>query len=141
MASGLLEQRLIHDVVGRLETGLEIAEGCFLACFAAPRKPPLGDFIEVLGAPLDSLDFRVLIEDVAVGTGIPSVWPQAVQRIDDERQRLEIHFHLLDRFGRSPFVYGRNGENRLTGIHWFVGQSQFGPADWSGILWPRLHVG
>ena len=50
----------------------------------------------------------------------PCVWssrPQAVERIDHERQRFVVNDDLFDRFGRRQFVDRRDGENRLALEH------------------------
>ena len=55
--------------------------------------------------------------------------PQADERIDDERQRLELDLDLLDRFGGRELVDRRDRENRLAVVHRLVGQRSFACAD------------
>ncbi len=52
--------------------------------------------------------------DVALRARVRAAGPQADQRIDDERQRLELDLDLLDRFGRGQFVDRRHREDRLA---------------------------
>src|SRR6266516_3201482 len=54
--------------------------------------------------------------------------PQALDRIDDERQWLETDVDPLDRFGGRQFVDRGDGENRLALIEWLVGQRALGAA-------------
>ena len=51
---------------------------------------------------------------------------KAVERIDDERQRLEIDDDLFDRFGGGELVNRGDGEDRLARVERLVGQRAFG---------------
>ena len=66
--------------------------------------------------------------DVAVEARVGAARPQALDRIDDERQRLEIDVDALDRLRGGRFVDGRDGENRLALIERLVGQRALGAA-------------
>ena len=49
---------------------------------------------------------------------------QALERIDHERQRLEVDDDLFDRFRGELFAVGGEGENRLAFVDRFVGQRE-----------------
>ena len=65
---------------------------------------------------------------------LPSVRPlapsgtQALERIDDKRQRLEIELDALDRLGRRRLVNRGDGQNRLALIERLVRQRALGAA-------------
>jgi hypothetical protein len=50
---------------------------------------------------------------------------QALEGIDDERQRLQIERDFLDGFCRGQFVDGRHGENRLALVDRLVCERNF----------------
>ena len=61
--------------------------------------------------------------DVALDARVRAAGPQADQRIDDERQPLDIDLNLLDGFGGGEFVDRADGQNRLALIDRLVGES------------------
>ena len=65
---------------------------------------------------------------------------QTDQRIDRERQRLELDHDLLDRFGRGQFVDGRDGENRLAFVHRLLRQRCVRPACWRLTFSPSVRA-
>src|SRR5262249_44435245 len=60
---------------------------------------------------------------VAGGARVRAAWPQALDHVDDERQRLEFDVDPLDRLGRGELVYGRQCENRFALIQRLVGEA------------------
>ena len=130
----LEEQRLFDDVVGVGEALLQVAVGPFVLEHAsghlallAVRAPRGG---EVLGRPLDALDHRLhagvgpLADDaVAVGQGVRPARRDRVQRVERERQRLEVDVDLLDRVGGDLLAHRGDGKHRLALVLGVVGQS------------------
>ena len=60
--------------------------------------------------------------DVAADARVGPAGPQAVQRIDDEGQRLELDLDFLDRLGRGELVDGGDGQDRLALVDRLVGE-------------------
>jgi hypothetical protein len=63
--------------------------------------------------------------DIALGSRVRPSRPQALNRIHGERQQLEVHLDLLDRFGRGQLVHRRDGENGVADVQRLVGQAAF----------------
>ena len=68
---------------------------------------------------------RRRIHDVALRACVRTAGPQADERIDHERQRLEFDDDLLDRLGGGQFVDGGDGENRLAFVQRLHRQAAF----------------
>ena len=126
--------------VGGLEAGIEIAERPLLERLAH-RQPSRFAFVisEVGGRPFHGFgDWRWsrtlgpgrwwtrCAPDVAVQPRVGAARPEAVERIDDEGKRLEIHLDRFDGQCRGLFVDGRDGQDRLAGIERLVGQRLLG---------------
>jgi hypothetical protein len=141
VAGGLDDERLVDDDGGRREAGVEIAVRPLFRRLAR-RQRAFGRGREILIGPLQRLDFRARRRraaaaagrrrdrkpDVPVGARVRAGRPQALDRIDDERQRLEVDFDFLDRFGSRTFVDGGDRQDRLALIQRLVGERFFGAA-------------
>ena len=141
MAGGLHDEGFVEDERGVLEAGVEIAVRPLLGRLAHRQRCRRGASAKSCVGPLQRLDLRARRRSVgagpAGGAGIPDVafesrvgaaGPQALDRIDDERQRLEIEVDPLDRLGGGQLVDGGDGENRLALIERLVGQRALGAA-------------
>ena len=147
MTGGLHDERFVDDECRGLEAGVEIAEGPFVRR-VAQRQRAGGSVREVLLGPLQRLELRSRRRsagaghrgcrrgkpDVAFETAIRAAGPQAVDRIDDERQRLEIEIDALDGGDRGFFVHSGERENRLALIERLVGQRTLGAAQVGKIV-------
>ena len=116
--------------------GLDIAD-VPLVGFLAERQAAVLGLLEIFLGPLDGVQFgrrhsgpfpglrrrrRHANPNVSVGSGVRAAGPQTHQRIDDERQRLEIDFDFFNRFGGGEFVDRGHGENRLALKQRLIGQ-------------------
>src|SRR5262249_57154883 len=61
-------------------------------------------------------------EDVALTPRVRPVRAQAVQRIDEKWQRLQIELDPIDRFRGDVFADGGDREDRLALVYGLVGQ-------------------
>src|SRR6266576_2224488 len=112
MARRLCVKRVVEYESRLLKTGAQIAVRPLNAGLAR-RHLAFGSACEVLRRPLEGLQLAS-DKGIAFAAGIRSVRPQALEGIDDERQRLQIERDVLDGFCRGQFVDGRHGENRLA---------------------------
>jgi hypothetical protein len=119
VTGGLHDERLVQDERGLLQTRVEVADGPFLERLAHRELtwPGRG---EVLGGPLHRLSgsrsrwpgrrawrrWTGCAPHVAVEPRARSTRPEAFQRIDDERQRLEVHDDAFDGVGGGDLVDG-----------------------------------
>ena len=85
---------------------------------------------KVAGRPFDLLQLRradqAVVDGVAVGARVGAAREQALQRIDRERQLLEIDLDEVDRVLRDLLGVGRDGQDRLADPHRLVGQDRLG---------------
>src|SRR5205085_170982 len=88
VARRLCMERLVENQSRLLKAGVKIAVLPVIAGLAY-RQLAFGSTSEVLRGPLDLLQ-RTPDKGVAFAAGIRSVRSQALERIDDERQRLQI---------------------------------------------------
>ena len=147
MAGGLHDEGFVDDERRGLEAGVEIAVRPLVGRLAH-RQAAFGRVREILRGPFQHLHLRPRRRRRragvgAAGTGVTQTLPsrrafglpgpQALDRIGDERQRLEIEIDALDRRGGGRFVDRGDGENRLALIERLVGQRALGalagPAD------------
>ena len=77
----------------------------------------------LLGGPLDRLDLGA-DEHVAFGAAVRAAGAQAVERIDDEVERLEVDANRFDGGGGELFAVGGDGENRLALVHRLLGERE-----------------
>ena len=132
------DEGLVEDEVGLLEAGLEIAERPLVGVLAE-RQLAVAGRGEVLVGPLQLLHLRPggaagaapaagrrrrgRTQTLPSRARVRAARPQALERIDDERQRLELDLDRLDRFGRGELVDGRDREDRLALVERLVGQA------------------
>ena len=113
-----LREARLEVTVRPLEHGLAGRE---LAFFRA-RK--------VAGGPFRGLEPRraaqTVVDDVAVAARVRSARIQALQRIDGERQFLEIDLDLVDRVLRERLRLGGDREDRLADEHRLVCENRLG---------------
>ena len=136
MACGLHDERLVDDLRGVAEAGLEIAVRPLLRR-RPHRQTTFRRFGHLFGRPLQRADGRSIrrrawrrglrrVPRVSLEPRVCAARPQALHRIDDEGQRLEGDGDALDRVGGSHLVYGGDGEDRLAEVERFVGEDAFG---------------
>src|SRR3954463_62804 len=101
MARRLRMERLVEDQIRLLKTGVQIAVRP-LNAWLPRRHLAFGSAGEVLRRPLDEMQLAS-DKGVAFAPGIRSVRPQALERIDHKRQRLQIERDSLDRLCRGQF--------------------------------------
>src|SRR3954470_4347726 len=106
MARRLCMERLVEDEIGLLKTCAQIAV-CPLNAWLAHRHLAFGSAGEVLRRPLDGVQLAS-DEGLAFTSGIRSVRSQALERIDNKRQRLQIERDSLDGLCGGQFVDGRH---------------------------------
>ena len=133
MAGVRSNERLVEDQVGLLEPGLDVADDPFIGVLAE-RQLAVARGSEVLVGPLQFLNLRSggwsalrgrLGPDphVALGASVRRSGPQALDRIDHERQRLVFDVDALDRFGGRELVDRGDRENRLTLVERLHGEA------------------
>ena len=120
----MVGQRLVYDrvlehVVRVGERRVEVAVRPLVRRLPH-RQPAFGlRRVELRLRPLQGHEFApVLAEahDVAVEAGVRAAGPQAVERIDHERERLEVDVDRLDRVRRRRLVDRRQREDRLAHV-------------------------
>ena len=124
-------ERLVEHERRVLEPGFDIAVRPFHLRLAH-RHPPLVVFGEVLRRPFQRLDHqragrltgrrRRAAPGVALDARVRPVRPQALERIDDEGQMLEVDVDRLDGRRGGLFVDGGDGQHGLAGVDRLVGQ-------------------
>ena len=114
----------IEDEVGALEAGIEVAIRPLDAGVAGGQRAA-GRGSKLLCGPFDRRQFA-RDKGVALAPRVRAARTETRQRIDDERQRLEIQHDLLDRLRRRRFVHGGDGKDRLAPVERFVRQRRFG---------------
>ena len=151
MARVLADEGLIEHEGGFLEPGFDVAVRPLVTSVLAQRQLPVTSRGEILGRPLQLFDFGTrgcrcgcggLRPAAGAGAGaaaaggrtqtLPCVLafgtarPQALDRIDDEGQRLVLDLNPLDRFGRRELVHRRHRQDRLTVIQRLHRQAALG---------------
>jgi hypothetical protein len=140
VTGGLHDECFIDDDRGILEAGVEVTVRPLIR-HRAHRQRAIGRVSEVALGPFQGLDFRPVLlrrlsggrrrgrwrrhPDVAIDARVGAGRTQALDRIDDERQRLEIELDALDRFRRGALVDGRQRKDRLALVERLVGQRAF----------------
>ena len=119
-------ERLVEDEVGALESRLDVPEGP-LVLVRARRQPSLVVLGEVRFGPLQLLDVegsrRLLAAPaVAVGACVGLAGAKGHERIDHERQRLEVDLDGFDGSCRRLLVGSRHRHDRLAGIDGLVAE-------------------
>ena len=76
-------------------------------------------------------------EHVALRAAVGRSGAQALERIDHERQRLELDDDAVDGFGGEFFAVGGDGENRFAFVDRFVGQRDIPAASAEAAARPR----
>jgi hypothetical protein len=122
MAGGLDHERFVDDDGGVLEAGVEIAVGPLLGGLAHRQRTGRRRR-EILIGPLQRAERWPRRRaggalrgggaghpDVALTAAVGAGGAEALDRIDDKRQRLEVEFDALDRRGGSVLVDGGDGE-------------------------------
>ena len=104
---------LVEHQSGVAETGFEVPVGPLVVDFAH-RQLALRRRGEVRFGPLDLLDPRTALRRVAVLARVGAAGAQALQRIQDEGQRLEVQLDLLDRVVRGRLVHRRERRDGLA---------------------------
>jgi hypothetical protein len=117
------DERLVENQVRLLEPGLDVADDPFIGVLAE-RQLSLPCRVEILVGPLELLHLRSCRRgalcglrpdpDVAFGARVRRTGPEALDRIDDERQPLVFDVDALDGFGSRQLVNGSDCENRLA---------------------------
>ena len=133
-----------------LKPGVDVADMPLFGLLAHRQSAVLG-FLEIFLGPLQRVQFgrrhrgpfaglrrrgRHAHPDVSVRSRVRAAGPQAHQRIDDERQRLEIDFDFFDGFGGGEFVDRGHGENRLALKQRLIGQRRDIPCGLARITVP-----
>ncbi len=112
--AGRDECLVVHDL--RLgETGFDVPVRPVFRRLAH-RHPSVLRGGEIGARPFEGLQFQTLRADVAVETGIRTVGMQTVERIDRERQRLQVQLDLLDRVLRRRLIYRGDRKNGLPDV-------------------------
>ena len=132
MCVRLVIERPIDDEVGLLEPLGDVTDRP-LHVGLAVRQTSAARRGERVGGPLLLLDHvlgrlarlgrRVAHDHVAVAARVGAARPQAVERVERERERLEIDLDLLDRVRRDPLAVGGDGEDRLPFEEGLVGDA------------------
>ena len=118
---GLVEHRLVEYEVRLRESGLDVAHLPLVGGGAARRElTPLGGG-PVGALPLDGRHVRPG-HRVAVEAGVRSSRAQAVERVEHERQRLEVEPDELDGIRGRRLVDRGHGQNRLAFVPRLVGE-------------------
>ena len=119
----------VRPLLGRLRPSADCRRGApAKSCVGPLQRLHFGPgWLRRPGAPAAAGD-----PDVAVESRVRAAGPQAFERIDDERQRLEVEVDPLDGLGGRQLVDRRDGENRLALVERLVGQRAFGAASRSG---------
>ena len=134
VARGLHDKRLVEHERRTGESRIEIAEGPLLERLAHRQASRLL-VVEILGRPLDRLERprpftrRGSSPRVPLQSRTRAVGPEAVERIGDKRQRLEIDFDPFDRLGGRQLIGRGHRENRLAGIKRLIRQRAFRAAE------------
>ncbi len=115
------DEGLVQDELGLREARLDIPVYPVLSRLAHGHPPVR--LREVRGRPLDRLQLQSLRADIAVEARIRSIGMQALQRIDGERQRLQIQLDLLDGILRRRLIHRCYREDGLTDVLRLFGEN------------------
>ena len=123
----LMDDGLVEDEIGLREAFLDIAHLPFCVDFAHRELVVVG--FERLSVPLDrtqeGLPF-LAHEAVAANAGVRTTGSQAVEWVDDERQRLEVDLDALDCLGGGGLVDRRDGQDCLALVERLHGEGALG---------------
>ncbi len=95
------------------------------AASASVGNLPASTMRHVLRRPLQRLHARRRRTRCPASRPFGAAGTQALERIDHERQRLEVDDDLLDRFGGDLFAVGGDREDRLAFVERFLRQREF----------------
>ena len=117
-------ERFVENEICVLEAGVDVTVRPLDSGFARGQGA-IFCAGEIVRSPLHRLQLSG-DKSIAFAPRVRSVRTQARQRIDDERQRLQIERDSLDGCCRGCFVDCRNGEDRLALVDRFIRQCRLG---------------
>ena len=129
-----MDDRLVQDEVRLGKASLDVSEAPF-RCRLALGKPILSCFGKIGLRPLERRHLAV-DGSITLRAAVGPVGPEAVQWVQDERQRLEVDPDLLDGVCRGGLVHGGERQNRFALVTRLHGEGRL-----CGGLWGRHLVG